>query len=115
MAPLTAQAEEQQVEKLQKMKVTGSRLTRASMEGSTPVAVIGRAEIERAGDVSIADVLRKSSFNSFGSYSESSGSSWQSQATMSLRGLGSSRTLVLINANVYQALQPWVVALQTST
>lgn len=115
VAPLTAQAEEQQVEKLQKMKVTGSRLTRASMEGSTPVAVIGRAEIERAGDVSIADVLRKSSFNSFGSYSESSGSSWQSQATMSLRGLGSSRTLVLINANVYQALQPWVVAQQTST
>ncbi|EGR0695709.1 TonB-dependent receptor [Vibrio parahaemolyticus] len=97
VVPLTAQAEEQQVEKLQKMKVTGSRLTRASMEGSTPVAVIGRAEIERAGDVSIADVLRKSSFNSFGSYSESSGSSWQSQATMSLRGLGSSRTLVLIN------------------
>lgn len=28
VAPLTAQAEEQQVEKLQKMKVTGSRLTR---------------------------------------------------------------------------------------
>ncbi|WP_104034333.1 TonB-dependent receptor plug domain-containing protein [Vibrio jasicida] len=97
VAPLVAQAEEQQVEKLQKMKVTGSRLTRASMEGSTPVAVIGRAEIERAGDISIADVLRKSSFNSFGSYSESSGSSWQSQATMSLRGLGASRTLVLIN------------------
>ncbi len=97
VAPMAAQAEEQQVEKLQKMKVTGSRLTRASMEGSTPVAVIGRAEIERAGDISIADVLRKSSFNSFGSYSESSGSSWQSQATMSLRGLGASRTLVLIN------------------
>ncbi|WP_256935905.1 TonB-dependent receptor plug domain-containing protein [Vibrio diabolicus] len=96
-APATALAEEQQVEKLQKMKVTGSRLTRASMEGSTPVAVIGRAEIERAGDVSIADVLRKSSFNSFGSYSESSGSSWQSQATVSLRGLGASRTLVLVN------------------
>lgn len=97
VAPLAAQAEEQQVEKLQKMKVTGSRLTRASMEGSTPVAVIGRAEIERAGDVSIADVLRKSSFNSFGSHSERSGSSAQSQATISLRGLGSERTLVLIN------------------
>ncbi|ENK5125344.1 TonB-dependent receptor [Vibrio parahaemolyticus] len=97
VAPLTAQAEEQQVEKLQKMKVTGSRLTRASMEGSTPVAVIGRAEIERAGDVSIADVLRKSSFNSFGSHNERSGSSAQSQATISLRGLGSERTLVLIN------------------
>ena len=97
VAPFTAQAEEQQVEKLQKMKVTGSRLTRASMEGSTPVAVIGRAEIERAGDISIADVLRKTSLNSFGSFSESSGSSWQSQATVALRGLGAERTLVLIN------------------
>ncbi len=96
-APVAAQAEEQQVEKLQKMKVTGSRLTRASMEGSTPIAVIGRAEIERAGDVSIADVLRKSSFNSFGSHNERSGSTGQSQATISLRGLGDERTLVLIN------------------
>ncbi|MCV5331728.1 hypothetical protein OFD71_25950, partial [Escherichia coli] len=89
VAPLTAQAEEQQVEKLQKMNVTGSRLPRTSMDGSTPEAVIGQAEIERAGDVSIADVLRKSSFNSFGSHNERSGSSAQSQATISLRGLGS--------------------------
>lgn len=97
VAPIAAQAEEQQVEKLQKMKVTGSRLTRQSMEGSTPVAVIGRAEIERAGDISIADVLRRSSLNTFGSFSERSGSSAQSQATISLRGIGDSRTLVLIN------------------
>ncbi|WP_116644865.1 TonB-dependent receptor [Salinivibrio sp. HTSP] len=95
----TAIAEEsqEQAQELQKLKVTGSRITRASMEGSTPVAVIGEAEIARAGDVSIADVLRKSSYNSFGSHSERSGSSGQSQATMSLRGLGSVRTLVLVN------------------
>ena len=60
VAPLAAQAEEQQVEKLQKMKVTGSRLTRQSIEGSTPIAVLDRADIERAGDISIADVIRKS-------------------------------------------------------
>ena len=42
VATATALAEEQQVEKLQKMKVTGSRLTRASMEGSTQ---IGRAHV----------------------------------------------------------------------
>lgn len=96
-APAIAYAEEAEVEKLQKMKVTGSRISRASIEGSTPVAVIGEAEIERAGDISIADVLRKTSYNSFGSHSETSGSSAQSQATMSLRGLGASRTLVLVN------------------
>ncbi|OOF11812.1 TonB-dependent receptor [Salinivibrio sp. PR5] len=92
-----ADESQEQAQELQKLKVTGSRITRASMEGSTPVAVIGEAEIARAGDVSIADVLRKSSYNSFGSLSESSGTSAQSQATMSLRGLGGSRTLVLVN------------------
>ncbi len=93
----SAQGQDQQVEQLQRMRVTGSRLTVASLEGSTPIAVIGRAEIERAGDVSIADVLRKTSFNSFGSHSETSGSNWQSQASMSLRGLGAERTLILVN------------------
>lgn len=93
----SAQGQDQQVEQLQRMRVTGSRLTVASLEGSTPIAVIGRAEIERAGDISIADVLRKTSFNSFGSHSETSGSNWQSQATMSLRGLGAERTLILVN------------------
>lgn len=92
-----ADESQEQAQELQKLKVTGSRITRASMEGSTPVAVIGEAEIARAGDVSIADVLRKSSYNSFGSLSETSGSSAQSQATMSLRGLGGSRTLILVN------------------
>ncbi|NIY88384.1 TonB-dependent receptor plug domain-containing protein [Vibrio campbellii] len=97
VAPLAAQAEEQQVEKLQKMKVTGSHLTRQSIEGSTPIAVLDRADIERAGDISIADVIRKSPYNSFGSHNERSGSSAQSAATIDLRGLGDSRTLVLVN------------------
>ncbi|WP_155487960.1 hypothetical protein, partial [Vibrio harveyi] len=39
VAPLAAQAEEQQVEQLQKMKVTGSRISTTDMEGPNPVDV----------------------------------------------------------------------------
>jgi iron complex outermembrane receptor protein len=47
----------------------------------------------------IADVLRSSPLNTYGSFSERSGSSAQSNATIDLRGLGSDRTLVLINGH----------------
>jgi iron complex outermembrane receptor protein len=49
------------------------------------------------GNFTVADALRNSNLNSFGSFSERSGSSAQSQATINLRGAGSSRTLVLID------------------
>ncbi|WP_297894729.1 TonB-dependent receptor plug domain-containing protein, partial [Shewanella sp.] len=49
------------------------------------------------GNFTVADALRNSNLNSFGSFSERSGSSAQSQATIDLRGAGSSRTLVLID------------------
>ncbi|WP_349304133.1 TonB-dependent receptor plug domain-containing protein, partial [Pseudoalteromonas sp. S2721] len=55
------------------------------------------ADIKMEGDFTVADALRSSSLNSFGSFSERSGSSAQSQATINLRGAGSRRTLVLLN------------------
>ncbi|CAJ1780173.1 Vitamin B12 transporter BtuB [Aeromonas hydrophila] len=89
--------EGQNVEKLQKIKVTGSRISRVDVEGATPVVAISKAKIEQSGQQTVADYLKQASYNSFGSISPSSGSSAQSQATVSLRGLGSERTLVLLN------------------
>lgn len=82
---------------VEKIQVTGSRIMRTDLEGSTPITTITAADIKLEGDFSVADALRSSSFNSFGSFSERSGSSAQSQATINLRGAGSSRTLVLLN------------------
>ena len=79
------------------IEVTGSRIKRVDVEGPSPVAVITRADIENSGDISVADVLRQSSYNQFGSFRQRSGSSAQSQATISLRGLGAARTLVLLD------------------
>ncbi|MCH8219860.1 MAG: TonB-dependent receptor, partial [Proteobacteria bacterium] len=80
------------------IEVTGSRIKRVDVEGPSPVAVITRADIENSGKISVADVLRQSSYNQFGSFRQSSGfSSAQSHASISLRGLGSQRTLVLLD------------------
>lgn len=93
-----ALAEEgQNVEKLQKIKVTGSRISRVDVEGSTPVVSVTKAKIEASGQQTVADYLKQASYNSFGGVSPASGSSFQSQSTVGLRGLGSERTLVLLN------------------
>jgi iron complex outermembrane receptor protein len=82
---------------LDRIEVTGSRIKRVDIEGPSPVTVIERADLEVSGDISVADVLRAGTFNTFGSFRESSGNTAQSQATISLRGVGSQRTLLLLD------------------
>lgn len=88
---------EEEATTLDRIQVTGSRLSRADVEGAMPVIVIDREQIDASGDVSVADVLRDTTFASFGNFRPQSGSSAQSLATIDLRGLGSGRTLVLID------------------
>lgn len=80
-----------------RVSVTGSRLQRADLEGALPVTVIDRAQIQLSGEISVADLLRNTSFNSFGSFRPQSGSSAQSFAGVSIRGLGEGRTLILVD------------------
>lgn len=82
---------------LEKVEVTGSRIKRVEQEGPVPITIIRRKDLEVTGDVSVADVLRSSTFNSFGSFQQTSGSSAQSQATIALRGLASNYTLILLD------------------
>ena len=80
-----------------KVTVTGSRIKCVDIEGPSPISVISREDIDASGEVSVAEVLRGTSSNSFGSFKQSSGSSAQSRNTVSLRGLGAGRTLVLLD------------------
>lgn len=82
---------------LGRIVTTGSRLSQIDIEGARPITVITREAIERAGQPTVADVLRTSTLNSFGSSRETSGNDWPGQAEVDLRGLGSTRTLVLLN------------------
>ena len=81
----------------QRVEVTGSRLKRAQTEGALPVTVIDRAAIEASGQVSVAELMRDTTFSSFGNFKPQSGSSAQALADIDLRGLGSNRTLVLVD------------------
>ncbi len=93
-APAVFAAEEDSVERIE---VTGSRIQRSDLEGASPITSITTEDMKMEGNFTVADALRNSNLNSFGSFSERSGSSAQSQATIDLRGAGSSRTLVLID------------------
>lgn len=90
-------AEEESADEIEKIEVTGSRIKRTDLEGASPVTVITAADMKIEGNFTVADALRGSNLNSFGSFSERSGSSAQSQATINLRGAGSNRTLVLLD------------------
>ena len=95
--PALAQDDNDDAATLDRIEVTGSRIKRADVEGALPVTVISREDIELSGELNVADLLRNTTFNSFGSFRPRSGSSGQATATLSLRGIGSGRTLILID------------------
>lgn len=84
---------------LDQIEVTGSRIKRSQAEGPLPVVSISRQQIDLSGQIGLADLLRDQTFNSFGSFTPASGTSGGGQggAQVDLRGLGSARTLVLID------------------
>lgn len=84
-------------ETTERIEVTGSRIKRAESEGSLPVTVVTREQLEASGAVTVAEFVRNSSFASSGQFRPQSGSSAQSFAGVNLRGLGSNRTLVLVD------------------
>ncbi len=78
--------------------VTGSNIKRTDAEGSNPVQVIAREELEASGKVTVADVLRSISANTGNSTNETSNSGWSAgSAGIGLRGLSQKNTLVLLN------------------
>jgi len=82
---------------LEEVVVTGSRIARTMDTQSQEIITFTAQDMQLAGDISVTDAMRSSTMNSIGSFRESSGSSAQSNATLNLRGVGSSRTLVLLN------------------
>ena len=81
----------------QTIEITGSRVKRADTEGALPIQVITRADLEASGQTTIADVIRNVSAMTSGNFRPQSGSSAQAFSEANLRGLGSRRTLVLVD------------------
>lgn len=100
-APVLAQ--DQQIEQV---IVTGSRIRSAVSDAPRPVTTIGIEDMQLSGVDSITDVLRDSSYNALGSYTQQSGSSFAGIALVDLKGLGVDRTAVLINGRRVPG-NPW--------
>ncbi len=81
----------------EKIEVTGSYIKRVDMEGAQPVQSLDREYLDKTGYNSVGDVMRDLTASSFGGGRESSGSATADTATVSLRGLGANRTLILLN------------------
>ena len=83
----------------EKVVVTGTRIKRSEYEGALPITVITREDIDASGELSVAELLRTQTFNTFGSPKQQSGSEniGGSVNAISMRGLGPNYTLVLVN------------------
>jgi len=91
-----AQATDQGETALTTVVVTGSRIPQPQLESVAPVSVVNREEIAQTGTTRIENLLNTlpQVMSDFGS-GDSNGST--GEATVSLYGLGSARTLVLVN------------------
>lgn len=83
---------------LETVVVTGSRIRRVDMETASPVFVIDQQAIERTGAATIGDFLQDIPAISGAATNPSvNNGGGDGAATVSLRGLGDSRTLTLLN------------------
>src|SRR5690606_6492574 len=81
--------------------VTGSRISRPDLESASPVAVVGAEEIGlQAGSSNIENVLNDLP-QVVATTSSTSNNPGGGVATVNLRGLGSARTLVLVDGRRY--------------
>ena len=89
-----------QAQKIEKIEVTGSNIKRIEGEGALPVTVISRDDIQRSGVTTAAELIDKISASNAGGYNTSQAvgdSATPGLAAASLRGLGSTNTLLLLN------------------
>jgi len=86
--------------KLQRVEITGSAIKRLESETALPVQVITRAEIEKVGVTTAAELLARVSSNVGGLTDGASinvGGDQRGFNSANLRGIGTSSTLVLLN------------------
>src|SRR6476619_5209221 len=93
-----AMAQETTSAAMQRVEVTGSSIKRASAETASPVQVINREDLAKSGKGTVAEYLQTLTADGAGSLPTSFGNGFAAGSTaISLRGLGATSTLVLLN------------------
>lgn len=93
--PAMAQTADNQI---QRVEITGSSIKRASAETASPVQVISRDDLMKSGKGTVAEYLQTLTVDGAGSLPTGFGNGFAAGSTaISLRGLGATSTLVLLN------------------
>jgi outer membrane receptor protein involved in Fe transport len=90
-------AAEEGVEEVEKIEVTGSRLKRTDMESASPVTVITGDQLKVQGIQDVGQFLQTSAAMSGSPAMTTTNNGGNGGTFVELRGLGSARTLILIN------------------
>lgn len=96
LAAMSAFAQEAETQKLERIEITGSRIKTAGAESSSPITSVGKDDISLTQPVAVEELMRNlpAAYPAIGP-SMNNGSN--GTASIDLRGMGSNRTLVLIN------------------
>lgn len=89
-----------EADKLETIVVTGSRIRRVDLETASPVFVIDKSQIEKTGKLTVGDLLQTTPAIAGGATATNgavNNGGGTGAATIDLRGLGTARTLVLVN------------------
>ena len=88
----------QKAQTLQTVVVTGSLIRRVDLETSNPVVTIDRAQIEATGKLTLGDLVQQlPSMTGGNTNPQVNNSGGTGASSINLRGLGSNRTLILVN------------------
>jgi outer membrane receptor protein involved in Fe transport len=103
-SPVLAQDAEEEAADLDRVQVTGSRISRIDIEGANPVTVLDRDDIKRTGMTDLGEVMQNLPMMSGSPTSTSRNNGGSGRVAVDIRGLGTNRTLVLVNGNRMPAL-----------
>lgn len=92
-----AQGETGAEEQVERIQVTGSRIKRTDLETASPVTVISSVQLENQGIQDVGQFLQSSAVMSGSPAMTTTNNGGNGGTFVELRGLGSARTLVLVN------------------
>jgi outer membrane receptor protein involved in Fe transport len=88
--------------------VTGSRIRRPNLDSGVPITSVGAQELTQRGDISLGDALNDlpSLRSTFSQANSTTSIGTAGLSLLDLRGLGTTRTLVLVNGRRHVTAQP---------
>ncbi|WP_246129102.1 TonB-dependent receptor plug domain-containing protein [Colwellia demingiae] len=96
-------AADEGLEEVEKIEVTGSRIKRTDMEAASPVSIFSAADIAASGVTSLEGFIKQIPAINGAQLGSNVNNASAGFATASLRGLGSGRTLILINGRRFNS------------